>query len=294
MPPRTGAGRRRRPFGRRNRTGGSATSSQPVAVILTACQSGSPRDTDADRRTSFLWITDDPRTNWKGRALTTDRTALAPSVVRAPMVFERNALLDPAVFAYIDALPSIPTPDRTASPLRRARTLARLLADDASGSPLLANAGAALTERLNLRLDGLAAEDAADVVANVEDLLTTEVAKSRITTIGEDLGTGPVVVQVATHARDVARDAQRIIDSVREGVGKAWFAHRLAVEPGADLDAVRIRCAALLQVEDGVRLDATVRVKDRLDQFRVQLSTRSVPRATPTRVSRSEPRRPRP
>ena len=44
----------------------------------------------------------------------------------------------PTVFEFVEALPSIPTPDRTASPLRRARTLARLLADDAGGTPLLA------------------------------------------------------------------------------------------------------------------------------------------------------------
>ena len=109
-----------------------------------------------------------------------------------------------------------------------------MLADDGVGAPLLADAGAALTKRLNLRLDGLAAEHAARVEENVQDLLTTSVARTRITTVGEDLGAAPVVVEVATHARDVARDAQRIVDSMREGVGKAWFAHRLAAEPGAD------------------------------------------------------------
>ena len=50
-------------------------------------------------------------------------------------------------------------------------------------------------------------------------------------------GRAPEVELVATHARDVARDAQRLIDGVKEGAGKAWFAHRLAAEPGADRDA---------------------------------------------------------
>ena len=103
----------------------------------------------------------------EGKGADNGQNRVGATVVRAPMVFERNVNLDPAVFAFIEGLPSIPTPDRTASPLRRARTLARLLADDASGSPLLADAGAVLTERLNLRLDGLAAEYAADVDANV-------------------------------------------------------------------------------------------------------------------------------
>jgi type III restriction enzyme len=224
----------------------------------------------------------------EGKGADNGQNRVGATVVRAPMVFERNALLDPAVFAYIDALPSIPTPDRTASPLRRARTLARLLADDAGGAPLLADAGAELTKRLDLRLDGLAAEHAAEVEENVQDLLTTAVARTRITTVGEDLGAGPVVVEVATHARDVARDAQRIIDSVREGVGKAWFAHRLAAEPGANRDAVRVRCAALLRVErvrTMIEATATDWVREQLDRFRVQiLNTVGATRDAYTRV----------
>jgi hypothetical protein len=224
----------------------------------------------------------------EGKGAENGQNRVGAAVVRAPMVFERNVLLDQAVFAYIDALPSIPTPDRTASPLRRARTLARLLADDAGGGPLLADAGAELTKRLDLRLDGLAAEYAKEVKENVQDLLTTAVARTRITTVGEDLGAEPVVVEVATHARDVARDAQRIIDSVREGVGKAWFAYRLAAEPGADREAVRVRCAALLRV-DGIaaKIESTATdwVKDQLDQFRVQiLNTVGATRDSYTRV----------
>src|SRR6185503_12457887 len=70
---------------------------------------------------------------------------VAAAVVRAPQIFERNPRMDPDVFDFVGSLPSIPTPDRTASPLRRARTLARLLADSASGAQLLANAGSELT-----------------------------------------------------------------------------------------------------------------------------------------------------
>jgi type III restriction enzyme len=224
----------------------------------------------------------------EGKGADNGQNRVGATVVRAPMMFERNSLLDAAVFAFIDALPSVPTPDRTASPLRRARTLARLLADDAGGAPLLADAGAELTKRLDLRLDGLAAEHVAEVEENVLDLLTTAVARTRITTAGEDLGAGPMVVEVATHARDVARDAQRIIDSVREGAGKAWFAHRLATEPRADRDAVRVRCAALLRVEKVramIEATATDWVRERLDQFRVQiLNTVGATRDAYTRV----------
>ena len=96
----------------------------------------------------------------EGKGADNGQNAVGPTVVRAPMVFERNPLLDPAVFAFVETLPSIPTPDRTASPLRRARTLARLLADDGAGPPCVPDAGAQLTKRLNARLDGLAAEHA--------------------------------------------------------------------------------------------------------------------------------------
>jgi type III restriction enzyme len=213
---------------------------------------------------------------------------VGPTVVRAPMVFERNSKLEAEVFAFIDALPSVPTPDRTASPLRRARKLAQLLADDVNGAPLLVNAGAALTAKLNGRLDGLAAEFAAQVNANVEDLLFTAVATTRVTTAGEDIGDKPAIATIATHSRDVARDAQKLIDSMREGIGKEWFLHRVTAEPTADRDALRVRCAALLRV-DGVAaaLDASATdwVKEMLDQFRVQiLNTVGAARDAYTRV----------
>lgn len=200
---------------------------------------------------------------------------VAAAVVRAPQIFERNPTLAPEVFTFVGGLPSIPTPDRTASPLRRARTLARLLADDADGTPLVANAAAALAGRLNARLDGLAAEHKAAVAANIDDMLAAEVRRSRITTVGEDTGTEPEVRRIATHAKDVARDSQRIINSLPEGVGKAWFAHRLEVEPKADRDAIRVSCAALLRI-DGVRASieamATEWAKEQLDQFRVAIA----------------------
>lgn len=224
----------------------------------------------------------------EGRGAGNGQNRVGAGVIRAPMLFERNAALDATVFAFIEGLPSIPTPDRTTSPLRRARTLARLLSDDAAGAPLLADAGADLTKRLNQRLDGLAAEHSDEVESNVADLLSTAVARTRITTVGEDLGTGPQVEVVATHARDVARDAQRLIDRVKEGAGKAWFAHRLAADPGADRDAVRIRCAALVRVEGiAAALDAgaTAWVQERLDQFRVPiLNTVGATRDAYTRV----------
>lgn len=223
----------------------------------------------------------------EGSGADNGQNRVGATVVRAPMLFERNPLLDASVFEFVGQLPSIPTPDRTASPLRRARTLARLLADDADGAPLLADASAVLTARLNARLDGLASEHREAVDVAVEDLLTATVRMSRITTIGEDTGAAPQVRRIATHARDVRRDSQRVINSVREGVGKAWFAH-LAAVPGADRDEVRVRCAALLRV-DGVRgaleTTATEWVGEQLERFRVEIAnTTGATRDAYTRV----------
>jgi hypothetical protein len=211
----------------------------------------------------------------EGKGADNGQNRVGATVVRAPMLFERNPTLDPEVFEFVGALPSVPTPDRTVSPLRRARTLARLLADDAGGAALLADAGAALTKRLNARLDGLLAEHKDAVDAEVNDILTTEVRRTRWTTAGEDIGAGSVVSQLATHARDVERDSQRVIDSVKEGAGKAWFTHRLAdAGQGADRDAVRVRCAALLRVKgvtDLLEASATEWVKEQLETFRVEI-----------------------
>lgn len=214
---------------------------------------------------------------------------VASAVVRAPMIFDRNSLLAAEVFDFVDTMPSIPTPDRSASPLRRARTLARLLADDAGGTPLLANASASLTERLNAKLDGLAAEHKAAVEENVSDLLAASVRRSRITTVGEDTGAEPEMRRIATHSRDVARDSQRIINSLPEGVGKDWFAHRLEdADSGADRDRVRVETAALLRldgVQSTVEATATEWVRHQLDTFRVAIAnTTGATRDAYTRV----------
>ena len=210
----------------------------------------------------------------EGRGADNGQNAVGATVVRAPAVFGRNPHLDPAVFDLVGALPSIPTPDKTASRLRRAKTLARLLADTERGTPILANAGAELTKELNAHLDGLAARYADNVERNVKDLLEAAITRSNVTIAGEDVGdTGRRIV--ATHARDVVRDSDRLIGSIKEGVGKAWFASCLAKASESDRDQVRVRCAALLRI-DAVRgaIDdaATDWVKEQLNRFRVEIA----------------------
>lgn len=199
--------------------------------------------------------------------------AVGPQVIRAPAVFERNPALDPEVFDFVETLPSIPTPDAAASPLRRAKHLVRLLADDGSGPALVPDAGAALAKRLNSRLDGLAAEHADAVAAGVEDLRTAIVRREGVTPAGE---AGEVTSRlIETHRKDIDRDTRKIINSVREGVGTGYYAHRAATADPADsrLD-LRVEVAALLRLDGvvaSVEATATEFVQEHLARFAVEI-----------------------
>lgn len=198
---------------------------------------------------------------------------VGPQVVRAPAVFERNPNLDPGVFELIETLPSIPTPDASASPLRRAKNLVRLLADDAPGAALLADADALLTKALNARLDGLAAEHADTVSAGAEDLRTAIVRREAVTPTGQSSGATSRLIE--THAKDIDRDTRRIINSVREGVGKGYYAYRAAkADPGESRLDIRVDVAALLRVDGvvaSIEAAATSFVQEQLSKFAVEI-----------------------
>ena len=129
------------------------------------------------------------------------------------------------VMEFIETLPSITTPNISVNPLRRAKNLVRLLSDSMSGLALLRDADADLTKILNKRMDGLAAERAETVAANVADIKTLEVLRSRVTTTGQD--TGVSARQTETHAKDIDRDTRKIINGIKEGVGRTYYAHRV-------------------------------------------------------------------
>jgi len=198
---------------------------------------------------------------------------VGPDVVRAPAVFERNAKLPAGVFELVESLPSIPTPDATASPLRRAKNLVRLLADDAAGPALVGDADEQLTKRLNARLDGLAAEYTEAVAIGVEDLRTAVVRREGVTPTGDAGETTSRLIE--THMKDIDRDTRKIINSVREGIGKGYYAYRAAnAHPDETRLDIRTEVAALLRI-DGViaSVDAagTDFVKEHLDRFAVEI-----------------------
>src|SRR4051812_35329078 len=152
----------------------------------------------------------------EGKGAENDDNKVGPEVLRDPVIFERNPKIAADVFDFIETLPSIPTPDKLASPLRRAKNLVRLLFDDRTGRALLKDADMQLTRMLNARMDGLAAEHAIAVAANAAKIKTVEVHTAKVTTTGRDVGASSR--QIETHTRDIDRDTRKIINSVKEGV----------------------------------------------------------------------------
>ena len=199
--------------------------------------------------------------------------AVGPEVVRAPKVFERNPNVDAEVFDFIETLPSISTPDTFANPLRRAKNLVRLLADDVTGQALLEEADALLAKTLNARMDGLAAEHADEVAANVADIRTVDVHTSKVTISGQDAGASSR--QIETHMKDIDRDTRRNINAVKEGVGRGYYAYRARqADPTANKLDIRIEIAALIRVEGmigEIEAAATRFVQEHLARFAVEI-----------------------
>jgi len=209
----------------------------------------------------------------EGRGSGNGQLAVGAEVLRAPLVFERNPQLGTEVFELVESLPSIPTPDRSANPLRRAKHLVQLLADDASGPALLPGADALLTERLNKRLDGLAAELATEVSEQVADLRTVDIHREVVTPTGADAGTS--TRQVETHAKDLDRDAGTIVRSLKEGVGLGYLKYRSARAGTQSRLDVRVEVAALIQtpgVVAEVEEAATKFVREHLERFAAEIA----------------------
>ena len=107
-----------------------------------------------------------------------------------------------------------------------------------------------LTRTLNAKLDGLDAEHAVAMAANVADIKTVEVFTAKVTTTGQETGSNSR--QLETHAKDTDRDTRKIINKVKDSIGKGCYAHRVSQSgPDANKLDVRIEVAALLRV-DGV------------------------------------------
>lgn len=232
----------------------------------------------------------------EGKGPDNGENKVGSDVLRDPRVFERNPKIPAKVFEYIETLPSIPTPDSSANPLRRAKHLVRLLADDLTGSSLLPDADAALMGKLNARLDGLAAEHSQEVGLIVTDIKTVDVHTSKVTTTGEDAGGSSR--RLETHTKDIDRDTRKILNSVKEGIGNSYYGYRVRqAGPSADRLDVRIQVAALLQVPGviaEIETTATKFARDQLAKFAVEIknttgATRDAYRKVQEQTSAPEP-----
>lgn len=198
----------------------------------------------------------------------------AAEVIINARLFERNPNVDSGVFDFIEAIPSYPAPDTLASPLRRAKGLAKLLTDsDVPGGPLLADAGEVLTKTMNAKLDGLAAQHAKDVQMNVKELKTARIRRTSVTTAGETISTATRSEETA--APDIDRDTRRLVATMKEGVAKDYVKYRMeAAGTKADVLKIRTEVAALVMV-DGVNKEieivATKWVQDQFARFAVEI-----------------------
>ncbi|MCU1396489.1 MAG: type restriction endonuclease subunit [Ilumatobacteraceae bacterium] len=201
---------------------------------------------------------------------------VAATIVRAPILLRRNSGIDVAAFAAIEAIPSLSTPNALANPVRRAKELARLLTDTADGEALLPSAGAHLTRQLMGRLDGMAAQYSDEVNKNVANIETAGLSRTIISTSGGQLSES--VAEVPTHLRDVERETRRIINSLKEGTGKDFFAHRANAARTVDLLRTRTETAAILMLADvGAEIDreATRWTQSRLAEFNAAIKNTS-------------------
>ena len=199
---------------------------------------------------------------------------VGPEVLLAPHNFSRNPNVPTDVFELIETLPSIPTPNASASPLRRAKHLVHLLSDDASGSTFLPDAGDLLMKTLYARLDGLSVEKKELVAKRVEDFKTVDVRR-QVVPPGGRAEAETTVRRLRTHAKDIDRETRKVIKAVKEGIGEGYLRHRddLAGE-GAELLEVRIEVAALLSIEEvleEIDAAATKFVKEQLAKFAVEI-----------------------
>jgi len=198
---------------------------------------------------------------------------VGPTVSRDQKTFDRNPSLPTEVFEFVESLPSIPTPDTLASPLRRARKLAQLLCDDASGTALIADAGEQLTKVLNLELDGQAATHAEALDANVDDLVTMDVGTDVVDAQGQTVRRS--TRQIATHLADLDRDTRKIIGAVKEGAGNDYYRYRVdKAGDDADTPSIRTKAAALFGVDgvlDAVDAAATTWVQQQLSDHAVAI-----------------------
>lgn len=122
------------------------------------------------------------------------------------------------------------------------------------------------------RCDGLAAQYADQVAANVTNIESAEISRTTLTHTGQEIGV--TSRSIATHTQDLDRDTRRIIRSVREGVGTDYLAYRRRKDADADPRDVRVDVAALLAIKDVLaELDNTAAtwVQDQLTKFAVDI-----------------------
>lgn len=188
--------------------------------------------------------------------------AVSIIAVRKTADFAKVPELEKAgAYELLSKTPCEPVPSADADPVRRAKQLAQRLSLDG----LVLNATAQLTKLFNSKLDGLAAEHAETVTANVEDIENADLSRTVYSYAGGSTETlTRATRQAATDAANIEDAYKAMSRRIKEGIVDDYRIHLTyqtddddgARTPRFDADGeevdpltARSRVAALIMVE---------------------------------------------
>lgn len=178
--------------------------------------------------------------------------AIALAAVRKTADFPRvDDLAAAGVYDLIATAPCEPAPAAVSNPIKRARNLASLLAADG----FLPDAASVLRNRLNAKMDGLAAENREQVEANVDDIEHAELTRTVHAYAGGVVEKPRTTRRARTDATNVDDAYRSMVRKVKEGAAedyRSYLVRRIEADGDeADIVEVKSRIAGLLMV-DGV------------------------------------------
>lgn len=195
-------------------------------------------------------------------------------VVRQTGDFHRvSALAEAGVYEVVAATPCEPAPQPLQNPIKRARILGALLAEDG----LVPGAPAQLRARLNGKLDGLGAEHAEKLEKNIHDVEHVDLER---TIYGYAAGTEAQREkrQVRTDLKNVTDAYQTMIRKLKDGVAQDYNKYlddQVEAEGDeADYFEIKARIAGLLMIEgvvDAVEETADAWARAQLEAHRVAI-----------------------
>ena len=229
-----------------------------------------------------------------GKTPSDDAESAVPQrkVLIAPVELTWNKVVPEAVRDFLSTLPSEPKPKKTAKPIKRVLDLAAALSWD----KLLAGGNKAALESLYAVLDGQAAQHAAEVEKNVEDIHTAEIR--RVTAQMADQSTTEQTLEATADEGAIADAFRAAARALRAAVANGYVKYLVDAGGDSEGDAIseaQARVGGLMQVpgvHDAVEAAATQLTKDWLANFYVDIKHLSDERQAVYADIRSQAREP--